>query len=264
MLDLKRVMNCFRGMAVFAVMPLSLTVAMASTVVPDTHFELPQITKSTPNHAIFLKCKADLRSVYLSKGVVLDSPNELKARNRDFAIVTGHGLEEGAECYVSDFQGNSHKVLSTTFASDYKSGTDTDWAVISFKKIKGPHIVRYPVEEYLSGLSSLNNKNVSFAQARGLPQNNQKCQLAVMNVKSINNISPFIGHNCRAIGGQSGSPITSYESGQHKLIGLHLGNSWTLKSPITGKPGKINFLRPYDQDMYLEVRKMLRELKEQN
>lgn len=259
MLVLSRALGCFRAMAAIAIMLLNLTVAKASTVVPNTYLELPQITKSTPNHAIFLKCKAGVRSTYLSKGVVLGIPAELKKRGRDFAIVTGHGLGERADCYVSDFQGNSHKVLSVTLASNYKSGTDTDWAVISFKKIKGPHIIRYPLEEYLSGLSALNKKNVSFAQARGLPENSQSCQLATMNIRNLEDISSFIGHNCRAIGGQSGSPITSYESGKHKLIGLHLGNIWTLRSPITGKPGKINFLRPYDEEMYLQVRKLLGE-----
>ena len=104
---------------------------------------------------------------------------------------------------------------------------------------------------------------ISFAQARGLPSNTQRCRLAVVKLRVPNKQNgEFFSHDCRAIGGQSGSPITFNMNGQHKLVGFHLGSIWTLHSPMTGKPGRLNFLRPYDKKMSADIKRMIRSAKE--
>lgn len=236
--------------------------AEASTVTP--HFDIKskdyEITSTTPTHAIFLKCKASENSTYQSKGAILEVPEGLKDSKTDVALVTGHGLIAEADCFVSDFHGNSEKVLTKSFAKNYQSGTETDWAIISFKRLKGRHIKRYDIDNFVADTASLHNAPISFARARGLPQNSQNCKAAVFTLHTQNDSGPVFSHGCRAISGQSGSPVTQDIGGQHKLIGLHLGYMWTIKSPATGKPGKFNFWRPYDKDMSAEVKQVLSEM----
>jgi len=118
------------------------------------------------------------------------------------------------------------------------------------------------MNEYLDNVEALDNSYVSFAEARGLPQNTQKCRTALVTVNIANNdVRPIVSHDCHAIGGQSGSPITIHTNGEHRLVGLHLGNIWTLNSPMTGKPGKLNFMRPFDKKMAAEIRDILKDMK---
>lgn len=181
-------------------------------------------------------------------------PKGLGKSKTDFALVSGHGLYPDADCFISDFQGNKRKVLTKNFAKNYQSGTETDWALVSFKRIKGAHIKRYNLDGYLETPSALHNASISFARARGLPQNSQNCKIAVVKSKTAERSSPLFSHNCHAISGQSGSPLTQSLDGRHNLIGLHLGYIWVLKSPITGKPGHLNILRPYDKEISDEIR----------
>lgn len=248
------------GIAVIAASSVLCFSAKAATVSPNYNATPRVITNSTPTHAVFLKCNAGKNLVNQSKGAILALPPDLAKAGKDIAIVSGHGLEQSTDCYVGDFLGNSKKVLSVTFARDYKAGTDTDWALISFKKIKGRHIQRYDVDSVLPDLTALNDRAVTFAQARGLPENTQKCRLADSVHKSLSDKGTIISHDCRAIGGQSGSPITQVINGRHKLIGFHIGSGWTIKSPMTGKPGHVNFMRSYDAQMSSEVKQALREM----
>jgi len=177
--------------------------------------------------------KIDDNREYQSKAVLFSLRKPLMKQGRDIAVVTGHGLEASQNCYIQDFQGHSEKITSISFAKDYKAGTETD-------------------------IKSLDKANISFAQARGLPSNTQICRLALitLSVPKHKN-SQYVSHNCKAIPGQSGSPLTRIVNGRHKLIGFHLGNIWTLNSPITGKPGSINFLRPYDKKMSEDIQRII-------
>lgn len=248
------------GFAVIAASSVLCISAKAATISPNYDVAPKVITSSTPTHAVYLKCKASETLINQSKGAILALPPEFTKAGKDFAIVSGHGLEESTDCYVGDFLGNSKKVLSVTFARNYKAGTETDWALISFKKIKGGHIQRYDVDNVLPDLTALNDRAVTFAQARGLPENTQSCRLADTVHNSLSDNGTIIGHDCRAIGGQSGSPITQIINGRHKLIGFHIGSGWTIKSPMTGKPGRVNFMRSYDAQMSSEVKQALSEM----
>jgi hypothetical protein len=250
----KRLAICFAS-------PAILISAEASTVTHKIDFKPREIAKTTPTHAVFLKCDLNENTVTQSKGAILELPKDLKNTKKDFAIVTGHGLKTDADCYVSDFQGNSRKVLTKTYAKNYKSGTETDWAIVSFKRIKGAHLKRYNLESYLETPSSLHNAPISFARARGLPQNSQNCKVAVVALKTQDKSKPIFSHTCQAIPGQSGSPLTQVSDGQDHLIGLHLGYLWMLRSPLTGKPGQVNIMRPYDKQKADEIRQTLSQNK---
>ena len=250
------------GLAICLASSVIVISAKASTITHKIDLTPREITKTTPTHAVFLKCDLSENTVTQSKGAILELPKNLKNAKRDFAIVTGHGLKTDADCYVSDFQGNSRKVLTKTYAKNYKSGTETDWAIVSFKRIKGSHIKRYNMESYLeTPSSSLHNAPILFARARGLPQNSQTCKVAVVALKTQDKSRPIFSHTCQAVPGQSGSPLTQASDGQDHLIGLHLGYLWMLRSPLTGKPGQVNIMRPYDKQMADEIKDSLNELK---
>jgi len=250
-----------KGLATLIAGSAYLISAEASTVATNFDFTPTEITSTTPTHSIFLKCKLNENMVSKSKGAILELPNGLSSSKHDFALVTGHGLYPEADCFVSDFQGNSRKVQTKIFAKNYQAGTATDWALISFKRIKGKHIKRYSLNGYLENPSLLHNSPISFAKARGLPQNSQNCKIAVVALGTSEKSSPIFSHNCRAIPGQSGSPLTRDFNGRHHLIGLHLGHMWMLKSPVTGRPGLLNIMKPYDEDMSNEIREALSEIK---
>ena len=189
-------------------------------------------------------------------------PETLKDKNSDFALVTGHGLSKGKDCVVQDFHGNNRAVKKRIYARNYRAGTDTDWAVISFKKIKGEHIKRYNVNAYISDLDALQVKPISFAQARGLPSNTQSCHIKRVSLPISNSMTSIFTHDCKAIPGQSGSPITENIQGKDKLIGIHLGQFWTLSSPDTGSPGIFKYMRPFDKQLSQDVKTAIKELQE--
>jgi len=249
-----------KGLATLVASSAILISAEASTVTHKIDLLPKEVTENTPTHAVFLKCDLSGNRISQSKGAILELPKNLKSSDKDFAIVTGHGLKPHADCYISDFQGNSRKVLTKTFAKNYQSGTETDWAIVSFKRIKGPHIRRYNLDRYLETPSSLHDMPISFAEARGLPQNSQNCKVAVVALEVSEASKPIFSHTCQAIPGQSGSPLTQNFDGRDHLIGLHLGYMWTLKSPLTGKPGQVNFMRPFDKQMADEITQSLSNL----
>lgn len=249
------------GLAACAVSVALFKPVDASTLVPNINLRSFKVTDKTPTHAIILKCETTGNWGYQSKGAILKINGAANTKN-DFAIVSGHGLNSNPNCFVSDFQGNSEPVLSKRFAKNYKAGTATDWAVISFKRIKGEHIIRYDVDIHLKNPASLDKADVAFAEARGLPENNQSCKIAVLELNTSEKSPLVFSHNCRAIPGQSGSPITYLENNNHRLAGFHLGYLWTVNSPLTGKPGRINFFRPFDSDMANEVKSAIKDLEE--
>jgi len=158
--------------------------AEAATIPPNFDLNTTEITTTTPTHAVILKCKASKNQGYQSKGAILALPENLENPKRDFALVTGHGLDAEKDCFVSDFHGNTEKVLTRRFAKNYQAGTSTDWALISFKRIKGSHIKRYGLNNYLKDPSVLHNAPISFAQARGLPENSQRCKITVLQLQA--------------------------------------------------------------------------------
>ncbi len=260
MLGIDKIKTTLWAFCIIATTSVIFISAEASTVSPTASFKGKLTGLAAPTHVVVLKCKIDEKRAYHSKGAILALPKHFSNSKVDVALVTGHGLTKNNECSISDFSGQSRDIIDTVFAKKYKPGTETDWAIVSFKRMKGKHIMRYGLKSSLANTDTLNNKNISFAQARGLPENNQNCQAKLVYIKVETDSRPYYSHNCHAIPGQSGSPITQNIDGKHELMGLHIGSIWTLRSPITGKPGKFNFFRPYDEEMSIEIETALSKM----
>ena len=204
-----------------------------------------------PTHMLRLLCEGADRTGQQSRIAVLDIGDP----NYDFGFATGHALPPERPCVVRDFEGETRTADSIQLAKGYKSGETTDWAVIRFGKISTKQLVRYqlePVEE----LGPLEGQRFSFARARGLPENAQHCEL---NVLDFNNGRFRVTHDCRAVPGQSGSPLTRIVDREHKLVGLHIGHLWMFKAPDTGRPDRRGYINLLDADTISKIEAIIAE-----
>lgn len=200
-------------------------------------------------HVLRLECvKGDEPGLQSRIGAL--ETNNLKY---DFALVAGHAVPDERPCVVKDFSGRQSKVSLIQLADGYVSGEDTDWAVLRFEKIKTPNLVRYTLEPFEID-RPLNEIPVFFAQAMALPENTQNCRLTALDFP--NNIRR-ISHDCRAISGQSGSPMTTIIDDQHKLVGLHIGHLWMLDSPETRRPDKKGYINVFGSEMVADIQKII-------
>lgn len=201
---------------------------------------------------LVLKCANSETSVFLSRLAVLDIP---QSRKMDFALVSGHALPLQRPCFVQDFEGQRRNVDLIDYAKNYKVGTTHDWALISFRKMKTKNLIRYPLSPITDHIIDFKTADISFAKARGLPENSQICRLLPLigPLKTHTNApSPYF-HNCRAIPGQSGSPMTTQVNGQDYLVGLHIGRSWFFKSPYTGRADRHGSVALFSSEMVDEI-----------
>jgi len=207
----------------------------------------------SPTHMLRLICEsaAGSQTNNTSRIAVLD----IGDHKYDFGFATGHGIPPERPCLVKDFEGRERSVDMIRLANDYKAGQKTDWAVIRFDRISTPGLVRYALEP-INDLSVMETAQFSFAQARGLPENAQRCSLSILDFK---NGRRRVSHDCRAIPGQSGSPITRIVEGTHKLVGLHIGHIWMLESPATGRPDRKGYINLLDQNTVEEIRDLIDE-----
>lgn len=225
-----------------------------STYQPIHSSKLMLQDTSQKTHVLSLKCIINETMVKVSKVSLIQTSKSKDKPKLDFGIATGHGFTDESNCYVQDSKGQNKKVLFVSYADNYKAGTDTDWALISTKPFKGDHITRYYLDDFIGAIDRFHNINVFFAQARGIPNNTQSCKLAIADFENfMDNSKQYITHNCKAVTGQSGSPITRFSNGRHKLTGFHLGHLWTLKSPITGQPATHAYIRLFDKPMAEEI-----------
>ena len=167
----------------------------------------------------------------------------------DFGFATGHAIPIERPCAVRDFDGREQSVDLIQLAEGYQAGDKTDWAILRFEKISTKQLVRYKLEP-VEDLGPITEQSFSFARARGLPENAQSCKLDVLN---FNNGQYRITHDCRAVPGQSGSPLTRIVDGEHKLVGLHIGQLWMFKAPDTGRPDRRGYVNLLDRDTISEI-----------
>jgi len=167
----------------------------------------------------------------------------------DYALATGHAVPDDRPCEVSDFQGGRSDVDLIRFADNYHPGAQTDWAIIRFPKISTPDLIRYKLDP-LGDIDSLAGTEVRFATARGLPENAQICQLTILQFREDER---HVAHDCRSIQGQSGSPVTRFEQGQHRLVGLHIGQLWMWDSPETGRPDRKGYINLLNSETVQEI-----------
>ena len=198
-----------------------------------------------------LICEGAEASHLQSRVAILDIDHE----KYDFGFAAGHAIPPERPCKIRDFNRRSKSVDLIKFADSYQSGEKTDWAIIRFKKISTKGLVRYQLEP-VEDLALLDQKTFSFAQARGRSENAQNCNLTELN---FHNGRQRITHDCKAIPGQSGSPVTQLVDGKHKLIGLHIGQLWMLESPETGRPDRRGYINLLDVETVNEIKSVILE-----
>ncbi|MEP4051721.1 MAG: hypothetical protein ABJN22_05710 [Litorimonas sp.] len=203
-----------------------------------------------PTHMLRLMCEgAEPKNPIQSRVAILDVGDPLY----DFGFATGHGIPSERPCEVKDFAGRTRSVDLIRLADGYQAGEKTDWAIVRFEKISTKHLVRYdlePIEEF----APFKDQEFSFAEARGLSENAQSCKLAILD---FDNGRYRVTHDCRAVPGQSGSPITRVIDGKHKLVGLHIGHLWMFKSPETGRPDRKGYINLLDKNSVKEIESLI-------
>ncbi len=204
---------------------------------------------ATPTHMLRLVCEGVDQTNLQSRIAVLD----VNSANHDFGIATGHAIPPERPCAVRDFEGRKRSVNIIKLADNYEIGEKSDWAIIRFDKITTPKLVRYKLEP-LEDIFPLEQQKFSFARARGLPENSQLCTLTVLDFSNGRN---RVTHDCRAVPGQSGSPITRVIDGEHKLVGLHIGQLWMFQAPDTGRPDRRGYINLLDRGTISEIQQII-------
>lgn len=241
--------------------------ASASSLISDGHNDA-HITKGT--HTLSLQCNTSKTAYLMSRLAVLDVGIESP---HDIAVTTGHGLIDSAgdklsDCTVRDFKGNAYKVISTKVAPNYAPGTPDDWAVITFEKARKTPLVRYALAAPLKtkAFDSLAETNLSvrFSSARGLPSSGQDCAMLPRSFAGFEpqRYSGLIPHDCRAVSGQSGAPISVTRDGHNVIIGIHVGHSFLLESPHADGPTRYGYMRVFDDHLRDHVNAIIMDLTE--
>jgi len=255
-----------------AILGLSAIEARASTItsqgettitVPDssTNRALNSPPYNSKTHMLVMKCTINADYHAESRVVVLNLPQKYTRRGYDVALVSGHGLQGDNNCIIQDFEGRSAAVIDMTLAPNYKAGTAQDWGIVRFKTLKTKSLIRYSlIPQDFSARTFL---DVQFAAARGLPQNQQNCRL-VMAGEDGGILAPTGTklHDCYAVPGQSGSPLSRYLGGTDYLMGIHLGRIILYQYPPQKDLLKRGYLRLIDASFIAEITELLKVLHE--
>ena len=201
--------------------------------------------KPAPQHSsansISVQCFLTEKTVKISRAAVLHVvENQSFLQGHDIAITTGHGLidEKGKVipgCEIRGPSGEIYAVETIKLAPGFKPGTPTDWAMLTFKKMHNEQVERYALTRDVSGTDveklAARNMQVLFSTARGLPQNGQNCDLFPRKYAGMTKAQHqgLLAHTCRAIPGQSGSPVSVIRDGRPILLGIHIGNAFVLE-----------------------------------
>jgi len=251
-----------RSLSAFLV-ALVFAFSQAKATVPISSDELLDIRPSQDPSVLALYCQISGKTYYQSRVALLQSPDA----KYDYGITTAHGLvhQDGHElenCYVRDFSGGQFRLEKSFIPANYLAGSSSDWAIISLKKIKSKALLRYSlpafsdnVERQIRGSAT----TVTFPSGRGLGFNGQVC-LALPGAFAGVIDENILVHDCKAISGQSGSPISTTYGSEDVLLGIHLGKSFVIKSPITKKPEYLGFFRFADQALVAEITIVVRSL----
>lgn len=187
----------------------------------------------------------------------------------EIALTTGHGLEGDPSellktCSVLDAQGKLQTLRHIAFAPHYQPGTPSDWAVIVFKENKKGGFVRYRLPDFVSSGEFANmasrHLRVKFSRAIGLPYNLQDCELVPRKIAGLQGeiFLGFIAHDCDAVPGQSGSPVSVYANGVSVILGIHVGRSFSLGQPRKNEPARFfGYMRIIDEGLMHNLNTLL-------
>lgn len=232
-----------------------MTSSHASTLVKDLE-DISAQTIQDPS-VLRLYCKTDEGEYYRSKLAVLNS----QSSKYDFAVTTAHGIvgasgRESRKCFVQNLNGKQIDVQNYYTAENYAPGTSTDWALLKFKKVHRSELTRFSfVESEADALlpnDALFRFPVTFPKAIGIAFNHQHCMLLSSKIIGITD-TKLRAHNCRAVPGQSGSPVSIGSDKRPLLLGIHLGKAFTYHSPVTRKPEHLGYFRLIDDDMKNQI-----------
>jgi len=237
----------------------------------------PAVGKTSPSDAdinsVRIICYGSKNRGQASRAVVLQMVAASSVTSKyDVAITTGHGLLgiDGhifKDCRVNRPGGEQHTIVAAKLATGYKQGTSTDWAIIIFDKMKKNEVIRYGVGFDLKSdkIQQLATKQttVLFSQALGTPKNYQACHLLPRQYAGLNQPSQanLLAHNCRAIAGQSGSPISIVREQQNIVLGIHIGHTMIYGHPTPRSPLRFQgYMRVVDQEFLEKFSEMFAEL----
>ena len=216
----------------------------------------------TEANSVLLQCFLSPNKVQRSRAVLLQMAGDDDVKStHEVAVTTGHGLIDPygnvfSNCEIMGPSGRTYPVRSIKLAPNYQPGTTTDWAVISFEKLHKESVQHYVVMSDINGGAAENLARrkipVLFSKARGLPQNGQSCTLYPKKYAGFTeaHYDGFLAHNCRAIPGQSGTPVSVMSNGRPILVGIHIGHSFVLKVQGVERPPRFfGYMRIIDANM---------------
>lgn len=242
------------------------SVANSSSLVTEN-----QQNTRLPNaiHTLSLQCKTSDTTYRMSRLAVLDTNIHSEY---DIAITTAHGLVDGSggtlpDCTVRDFTGHIYKIHAVKVADNYAPGTPSDWAVLKFEKVRKSSLIRYalasPLETRVFDELAETNLPVNFSTARGLPGSGQDCFMLPRRNAGFDpaRYEGLIPHNCHAVSGQSGAPV-SISRGKHSVImGFHVGHAFLLESPHNDGPVRHGYMRAFDDNLRKNVNAIIMDFK---
>lgn len=235
----------------------------SESTVPVTSNEIIEARPSTDPSVLALYCKYDESRYYQSRVSLFQTRGETQS----YGLTTAHGLVDQkdtllTDCFVQDFKGVTYPIDNIFIPDAFEAGTSSDWAVISISVNPSETIIRYRLPEFSEGQEQEMRRSanvIAFPSARGLGYNGQTCLSLPAAYAGLSDEN-ILAHDCRAIGGQSGSPVSVSYNGNDVLLGFHLGKSFILKSPVTKRPEHLGFFRFLDRQIVLDIDEAVRSL----
>ena len=249
--------------------------ASASTV--KSGFSEKIIERKGQTNSVRIRCFLGETEFKLSVAGVLESRLAYRKSNKmDIARTTGHGLVDAEgelikDCFVYGPRGRKFKVRAIKMAPNYKEASATDWAVLVFDRIKAPGLTRYQVDPTLSLLEfeklASERADVKFSKARGILENHQECNLYPRRNASLlgKQFDGIVPHSCKAIAGQSGSPVSVAGIENDIVIGIHLGKSFSLPiTNVTDRAGWFGFMRIIDDAFLRDLNEIVKSIEQEH
>jgi hypothetical protein len=266
-------MKLLRSRVLLVVLSAFFTCFSVSASTVKSGFSERIVESKGETNSVRVRCFLGEAEFKLSVASVLESRLTYhKSNRRDIALTTGHGLigDDGKmidDCYVYGPTGRKVKVKTIKMAPNYQEATGTDWAVLVFDRMKTPGLIRYTVDPSLSvsEFETLANEqaDVKFSKARGILKNRQNCNLYPRRNASLldKRFDGIVPHSCKAIRGQSGSPVSVAGINGDIVIGIHLGKSFSLPiENVTDRAGWFGFMRIIDNSFLVDLEAIVSEL----
>lgn len=249
-------MKLFALLLIFCAVFFS-NLALASSIISN---DQPSNVPDNSNiHTLEVRCRVGVDQLKISRISILDVRGA-KDQNIDLGITTAHGLLDSSgdalnRCNIRGFAGESYRISDVQIAKNYSPGTANDWAIVVLERAKKTDLVRYAFASPLSidefdGLADA-RLPLTFSSARGVPDGRQSCEALPRPTVGMNKsrYDGLIPHNCKAVSGQSGAPISVFRGNQNIILGLHIGHAFWAGVPDVNAPAKLGYMRVFDNEL---------------